>query len=223
MSRTAAPRSVSRLPVAATIAVLVAGCSAASPAPSADSSPTTQPAATVAAPSDMVAATTTITTEAAPTVELRLGSAESLAASRGIRVRIEAADVVVGHIAGDETLDVQLRADTVLTLTYVTPDGAPTEVTWQQTITGTDVTLAQPWRDTGSIDTDIVLVWQSLGTSTEYARQLDAAPAVTVVAPIWWYVKADGTISDQADPAYVDDVHQRGDLHHGTNYQRIFF
>lgn len=204
-------------PTALAVVALLAGACSSVPATvtSTSESPPTTVQTSSSAPSPTTSevgttTTTTTTTTTVPPVVVRLGAAEALAASRGVRVLVEAEGVAIGELAGNEALETSLSAGAPLTLTYLAPDGTHTDVTWVQTVTAPEVTLRQPWRQEGAADGDIVLVWQSLGSSSDYVRQLDAAPGVTVVSPIWWYVRADGTISDQSDAGYVTSVHQRG-------------
>ena len=56
----------------------------------------------------------------------------------------------------------------------------------------------------------VALVWQSGAESAVYLTQLDGANgAVNVVSPLWWRMRADGTMGGIADPGYVDAVHDR--------------
>jgi spore germination protein YaaH len=58
--------------------------------------------------------------------------------------------------------------------------------------------------------TTVGLVWQSQGNSAEYLEQLDGAGGeVSVVSPLWWWMRADGTVVGSPDPAYVEAVHDR--------------
>ena len=97
-------------------------------------------------------------------------------------------------------------------------NGQPTGVSWTQRIESNEVVIQQPWRDSGQCEVTlpdgttgpVALAWQALGSRSEYVAELDAAiDHLTVVSPIWWYVREDGTLTNGADAAYVDAVHDR--------------
>lgn len=173
----------------------------------------------VSAPTTIaVADTTTTTTTALPLVTLTLDSAEHRTLGPETSVYVEAVDGSwsTSFTATSPSQDVSLANEATVVATF-RHDGADTEVSWTQTVSVESPVLVQPWRTTESrcrlADTDdpVVVIWQSLGDRASYRAQLDAAPdLVNVVSPIWWFVQADGTISDRTDPGYVADVHDRG-------------
>jgi spore germination protein YaaH len=208
---------VRRVALAAVLVTVMTACSAI-PGESVSQPPTTSnvsttTSTTVEVPTATVAAdpsTTTTSTAPVPVVTLLLAAPEALAASRGVTVLVETSDGVrLGELATDEPLGVPVPMGTALRFVYLAPDGSPTDVVWEQTVQSQEVVVVQQWRAPDVPAGDIVLVWQSLGDTAAYVRQLDAAPGVTVVSPVWWYVRADGTISDQSTRAYVDAVHDR--------------
>jgi spore germination protein YaaH len=141
---------------------------------------------------------------------MSLSDAEALATGSAVAVRVESADgEILGTLAGTATLTAPLARGASVTFTYVAPDVTEPAVRWEQTVHGTELTVAQPWRTPATDAGGIVLVWQDLGTTADYLEQLDAAPGVTVVSPVWWVVAPDGSILDRSDPVYVEEVHER--------------
>ena len=195
---------------------------ATAPSPTAlDVDPTaTTTAATVAsAPTTpAVPPTTATTTTTLPWVTITLDPAERQTLGPNSSVYVEAVDGSwnISLTAASPSRDVRLAHEAVVVARF-RHDGADSEVSWSQTVSAESPVLVQPWRTTerrcelADPDDRVAVIWQSLGDRASYRAQLDAAPdLVTVVSPIWWFVQADGTISDRTDPGYVEDVHERG-------------
>lgn len=163
--------------------------------------------------------TTTTVADAQAGLILNLDDVEALAADDGIRLEISnEAGVVLGRLDRGHT---KLEVDSStrrLTVRYLTADGEPAGVIWEQRAEMPVTNIRQPWRDRGECaatlpdgsSAPVILVWQSGGASAEYVDQLDGANgAVTVVSPIWWRLAPDGTAMSSTDPGYVDAVHNR--------------
>lgn len=184
--------------------------------------PGTSPASSPRAPITSAPTSTTTTTlpDTTPThLSLLLNEVEALAVDHGVRLEItDQAGVVLGWLDRDDPeLDVDPATER-LTVRYLTPDGEPTGVVWDQEPEMPVTTIRQPWRGQGNCgvtlpdgsSAPVALVWQSGGDSAEYVDQLDGADGgVTVVSPIWWRMAADGTVVSWADPGYVDAAHDR--------------
>ncbi len=153
------------------------------------------------------------TTEAPVEVALVLDEVERLALRNGVKLEVAIDGVSVGALS-DETpqLTISLASPQDAQLTYVGVTGAPTEVTWQQSIdpaAGT-VTIVQPWRDSTGTARPHVLAWQrNRATLAEALAEVDGTP-VTVVSPLWWNINDEALLSGEADPDYVAAMHARG-------------
>lgn len=199
------------------ILVLAAVVAACQPAPldSVDSPPSSMHSSTTTEP-----ATVTTTTEAAgASVALVLDDVEGLAVADGVRLEIrDDTGAVLGQLDTDHP-EIAVEVSTSgLTVRYLTADGEPTGVVWEQGAEAPVTVIRQPWRDQGECvvtlpdgtSAPVALVWQSGGSSQEYTEQLDGANGnVTVVSPIWWRMAADGTVVGSTDPGYVEAAHDR--------------
>lgn len=168
------------------------------------------------APTTTAAPTTTTST--LPVVTLTLDPAEQRALGPEGSVYVSAVDGSwsTSFTATTPSREVTLAQETAVEATF-RHAGSDSEVRWTQTVSADSPMLRQPWRadeqrcTLADPEEPVVVIWQSLGDRASYRAQLDAAPdLVTVVSPIWWFVQADGTVSDVADPGYVADVHERG-------------
>lgn len=202
--------------VAGLVLVGATSCVDGDPAPQQTSSTAPAITTTVASTATTVAPATTTTT--LPLVTLTLDPAERRALGPDTSVHVGAVDGTWSTTltAASSSRDVRLDGEVPVVATF-RHDGSDTEVTWTQTVSAQSPEVVQPWRtderrcQLADPDVEIVIIWQSLGDRASYRAQLDAAPdIVTVVSPIWWFVQADGSISDRTDPGYVSDVHERG-------------
>ena len=198
------------------VSLALAGCAPGGaitdPVPVTTGPTTTAPVEATAPPPSAVPATPTTMPAAATLV---LDPIEALAATGGVVItaewdggraelsasapRVEAA--VAGALAGPVTV----------TFSYPAESTDPDPVRWSQSVpAGATVTVRQPWRQDGTAAGDVVLVWQALGDRASYRGQLDAAPGVTVTSPVWWFIRADGSLADESDAGLVADAHDRG-------------
>ena len=197
--------------------VLVIASVACAPMAEVPTTTSTTPAST----STSTPATTsgTTTTQPAADLTLVLDGVEALAADRGVGLEVSnEAGEVLGRLDRDHPeLNVD-PATTGLTIRYLSSDGEPMEVVWHQLADMPVTTIRQPWRGQGECQVTlpdgatapVVLVWQSGGSSADYVEELDGAGGgVTVVSPIWWRMRSDGSVISSADPDYVAAVHDR--------------
>lgn len=205
-------------------AIVVSLVLATSCGPGASELPPTTTSTTVVTPTTTIpdATTTTIpdatTTTTLPSVVIELQARElaTMSADTTVQVQDTAGMWIVDLDAAHPTATVPLAGTATVHVSYQLR-GVDTGVQWQQVISMDSLVISQPWRSdeqrctVGDSGEPVVLIWQSLGDRASYRAQLDAAPAlVNVVSPIWWFVQADGSISDAADAGYVTDVHDRG-------------
>ena len=153
------------------------------------------------------------TTTPLESVELVLGDIERLAANRGVTISMTAAGNSLGSLARSKPVATVLAPPGDIRFTYVTPDGAATEVTWVQVPVAGRVVVEQPWRmPVTSPPTPLAAAWQQNPDLTELRSQAAGAPSLDVLSPIWWYLTDDGAISSEASQQYVDDIHAMGKL-----------
>ncbi|MEE8330493.1 MAG: glycosyl hydrolase family 18 protein [Acidimicrobiia bacterium] len=146
---------------------------------------------------------------AAGAVDVTIDAEERQALGPAVTLVVEWAGGTVRLSNCVPTGSIDVGVGTTLTITYAS--GETTDVSWSQVVTGPTITLRQPWR--GSVSPtagDIVLAWQSTGSSAEYLSQIDAAPGLTVTSPIWWRLDAAGDIAGSGDAAFVQSAHGRG-------------
>lgn len=161
---------------------------------------------------------TTVPDVPAP-LSLILDRREALAADDGIALEVSnEEEVVLGWLDRDHP-ELEIDSSTrKLTIRYLTANGDPAGLMWEQEPEMPVTTIRQPWRGEGECvatlpdgsSAPVVLVWQSGGDSATYLEQLDGAEGlVTVVSPIWWRIAADGTTVSSTDSGYVEAVHDR--------------
>ncbi|MDH3729504.1 MAG: glycosyl hydrolase family 18 protein [Acidimicrobiia bacterium] len=142
-------------------------------------------------------------------IEVSIDPEERKAVGPAVSLLVEFGDDVARLDDCSPTAAIDAALGTVLTITYVSGD--KTDASWTQTVSGPSVVLRQPWRDgTASTPGDIVLAWQSTGSSAGYLSQIDAAPGLTVTSPIWWRLDAAGDITGSGDAGFVQAAHARG-------------
>jgi spore germination protein YaaH len=193
---------------AAALALVVAACA-----------PTSQAPPSEAAGTPATSESHTTTTAQLDPVAYTLDPAEALAASGGVRLRItDGSGEELGWLDGENPRLAAATAAKTITVEYIAPDGRTGGVAWSQPVTGPETTVRQAWRGEGKCrvglpdgsTADVALVWQANGSPADYLRQLDATQgAVTVVSPIWWRMRSDGTLRSLADHDYVHAVHDR--------------
>ncbi|HUG33118.1 MAG TPA: glycosyl hydrolase family 18 protein [Acidimicrobiia bacterium] len=196
------------------LAVLAAACT--TPVADPGSAPTPPEVSSTSAPTNV---TTTTIPEAPSRLSLVLDEVEALAVDQGVRLEIsDGAGMVLGWVDRENpelNVDSSIRR---IEVRYLAPDGEPAGVIWEQRPEMPVTRIRQPWRGPGECavtlpdgsTAPVALVWQSGGSSAEYAGQLDGADGgVTVVSPIWWRIDADGSVVSSADPGYVEAAHDR--------------
>lgn len=168
--------------------------------------------ASTAAPTTAIVPTVTSTTTPPPQ-GLRLSAAEDLAVHGDVTVRITD---LTGQELGSFDADTGGLSDVApvgseLRFTYHAADGAPTEVTWTQVVTGEPGwdEVEQPWREDGVAE-QVVLGWQVGTNQSTHLGQLAAAPQVNVASPIWWHIVDDGSLEDRSNPHYAIAAAERG-------------
>lgn len=184
-----------------------AGIPTTGPSPPPESSPTSEPATT--------------TTVSIPEPDLRLVLSDEEAVAVDGTVRLEVRDWsgrVLGWFDRDRRVLEVDSATERLTIRYPGEDGEPGSVAWEQGTESPITSIRQPWRGDGECAANlpdgstapVALAWQSGGNSSTYLDQLDGAGGVVnVVSPIWWRMRADGTVASSADSEYVSAVHDR--------------
>jgi spore germination protein YaaH len=197
---------------AAALALVVAACAPAGQAPT-EPPP---PAEAAGAPVTSGSSTTTIRLDP---VSFFLDSAEAVATGGGVRLKVtDEYGEELGWLDRESPELTVATAAKEITLEYLAPDGSPGGVAWTQPVVRPQTTVRQSWRGRGTCaanlpdgsTADIALVWQANGSPADYLAQLDATQgAVTVVSPIWWRMRPDGTLRSFTDRGYVHAVHDR--------------
>ena len=195
------------------VVLMVAACAPSTATPSTVSTAPPEPSTTT------TTTLTTTTTIPESDVKLVLSDEEAVAVDGGVRLEVrDSSGRVLGWLDRDQRELAVDSSTTRVTLRYPGGEGAPDAVAWEQE-TETPVTvISQPWRGDGECaarlpdgsTAPVALVWQSGSDSSTYLEQLDSAGGVVnVVSPIWWRMRADGTVASFTDAGYVSAVHDR--------------
>jgi spore germination protein YaaH len=209
------------------IVLVVAACSPVPAAPSTSSSPTTadptttttipsptttipSPTTTIPSPTTTIPSTTSTTRPDLLLLELAPAEMAALRQKRTSIVVTSADGSILGEFeASRALLPIAVVPPALLSFTYAFAD-APGDVSWTQEVIRTGPLLvSQPWRDEQPGTGEIALAWLANGTTAEYLVQLDRS-GINVAAPVCWFIRADGSLSDTCDGAFVAGAHDRG-------------
>lgn len=198
------------------VVLVVAACAPTTTTPGTVSTAPPEPSSTSTA---TVTTFTTTTTIPEPDGKLVLSDEEAVAVAGGVRLEVrDGSGRVLGWLDRDQR-ELAVDSSTArVTLRYPGGARAPGGVSWEQE-TDTPVTvIRQPWRGDGECaarlpdgsTAPVAMVWQSGGDTSTYLEQLErAGDVVNVVSPIWWRMRADGSVASLADAGYVSAVHER--------------
>ncbi len=209
--------SASRLPRIAATAIAAAGVLAGCNASGADAGEiapviVAEAPLTTLAPAPPPALPTTV--PPGRTVEVVLHDAERLAARDGVTVAVSVGGTEVGRLHDDVAL-LEIPAivgDVELELTYLTPTGAATEVTWNQTVVenSAHATVIQPWRRPDRSPAWHVLAWSRGADRDRAVAAIDGDSAITVHSPLTWFLDAEGALVGSPDADLIARAHVVG-------------
>ncbi|MFP4554482.1 MAG: glycosyl hydrolase family 18 protein [Actinomycetota bacterium] len=196
------------------VVLVVAAC-----APSTATSSTVSTAPPEPSTTPATSATTVPSSTTEPRVKLVLSDEEAVAVAGDVRLEVrDASGRVLGWLDQDRRELAVPSSTKRVTLRYPGEEGSPGAVSWEQETEAPVTVIRQPWRGDRRCSArlpdgstaPVALVWQSGAESSTYLEQLDrAGDVVNVVSPIWWRMRADGTVASFADAGYVSSVHDR--------------